>query len=101
MPTYCLHLFLVRLWRERLDQERFEWRGQVKNTSTGEVRYFRNAASLYDALLVLLNNPAGREDAAEDWAANQRIANCQTRPEHRSRVVVVCEAAISAKENSQ
>jgi hypothetical protein len=59
MPTYRLHLFSVRLWREQVDHERSEWRGQVKNVSTGEVRYFRNAVSLYDALLVLLNNPAG------------------------------------------
>ena len=59
MPTYRLHLFSVRLWREQVDHERSEWRGQVKNASTGDVRYFRNAVSLYDALLVLLNNPVG------------------------------------------
>ena len=35
-------LFTLRLWRETLDETRCEWRGAVKNLTTGEVRYFRN-----------------------------------------------------------
>ncbi len=34
-------LFTLRLWREPLDEKRSEWRGEVKNLSTGEARYFR------------------------------------------------------------
>jgi hypothetical protein len=62
--TYQLHLFLLRLWRERLGQDRFEWRGAVKNTSTGEVRYFRNGITLFDALCVMVDDakPSPEED---------------------------------------
>jgi hypothetical protein len=34
-------LFTLRLWVEPLDETRDEWRGAVKNLTTGEVRYFR------------------------------------------------------------
>lgn len=34
-------LFTLRLWQEALGNERCEWRGEIKNLSTGEVRYFR------------------------------------------------------------
>ena len=34
-------IFTLRLWQEPLDHDRSEWRGEVKNLSTGEVRYFR------------------------------------------------------------
>ena len=33
-------LFTLRFWQEALDDTRSEWRGEVKNLSTGEVRYF-------------------------------------------------------------
>jgi hypothetical protein len=56
--SYQLHLFTLRLWQERMDTDLFEWRGEVKNVRTGEVRYFRSAASLYHALLVLLDAPS-------------------------------------------
>ena len=35
-------LFTLRLWQELLDEQRSEWRGEVKNLATGEVRYFRH-----------------------------------------------------------
>lgn len=35
-------LFTLRLWQEPLDETRSEWRGEVKNLSTGESRYFRH-----------------------------------------------------------
>jgi hypothetical protein len=53
---YELHLLTLRLWREWLDNEQFEWRGELKNTSTGEIRYFRDSASLYRAMLALLES---------------------------------------------
>ncbi len=34
-------LFTLRLWQEPLDDTRSEWRGEIKNLSTDEVRYFR------------------------------------------------------------
>ncbi len=34
-------LFVLRLWQEPLDEQRSEWRGEIKNISSGEVRYFR------------------------------------------------------------
>lgn len=35
------NLFVLRLWQEPLDEQRSEWRGEIKNVSSGEVRYFR------------------------------------------------------------
>jgi hypothetical protein len=39
-------IFTIRLWQEVLDDEHIEWRGQVKNIVSGEVRYFRDWATL-------------------------------------------------------
>ena len=47
-------LFTLRLWQESLGQQRTEWRGQIKNLDSGEVRFFRNATTLYQALLLML-----------------------------------------------
>jgi ketosteroid isomerase-like protein len=40
-----------------LNQEEWEWRGEIKNTSTGEVRYFRDFRVLCELLPVLLTEP--------------------------------------------
>jgi hypothetical protein len=34
-------IFTLRLWNEPLGNGQSEWRGEIKNLSTGEVRYFR------------------------------------------------------------
>jgi hypothetical protein len=34
-------LFKLRLWLEPPGEERSEWRGELKNIATREVRYFR------------------------------------------------------------
>ena len=34
-------LFALRLWHEPLGEYSGEWRGEIKNLKTGEVRYFR------------------------------------------------------------
>ena len=34
-------IFTLRLWQEALGNDRSEWRGELKNLSTEEVRYFR------------------------------------------------------------
>jgi hypothetical protein len=49
-PPYQHHLFTLRLWQEALSGEEWEWRGEVKNTRTGELRYFRD----WQALVLLL-----------------------------------------------
>lgn len=48
------HSFTLRLWSERLDDDVYEWRGHLQHTDSGERRYFRDAQSLYDALLNIL-----------------------------------------------
>ena len=34
-------IFTLRLWREPINNEQSEWRGELKNLTTGEVRYIR------------------------------------------------------------
>ena len=48
------NIFTLRLWHEPLGNAEGEWRGEVKNISTGEVRYFRTweeIAALVPAML--------------------------------------------------
>jgi hypothetical protein len=54
---YRLQLFTLRLWLEVLDKEQVEWRGELKNTSTGEARYFRDGATLLSLLAAMLAEP--------------------------------------------
>jgi hypothetical protein len=56
-PPYRLCLFTLRLWQEVLDGEQCEWRGEVKNISTGELRYFRDWHALVHLLPKLLSEP--------------------------------------------
>ncbi len=62
---YQINLFLVRLWREQLEPERFEWRGELKCIQSGEVRYFRSAAALHRAMLAMLEAPEAAEPHPE------------------------------------
>ena len=48
-------LFMVRLWLEDLGNGKTEWRGQVKHVISGEVRYFRDWATLVEQLKVMLS----------------------------------------------
>ncbi len=43
-------ILTLRLWYEPLDDNRSEWRGEVKQLASGEVRYFRRWEEI--ALLV-------------------------------------------------
>jgi hypothetical protein len=54
---YRLHLITLRLWQEVIDGDLWEWRGEVKNTNTGETRYFRDWQALADLLPTLLDTP--------------------------------------------
>ena len=44
------NIFTLRLWHEPLSKDKGEWRGEVKNITTGEVRYFRK----WDEIAVLV-----------------------------------------------
>ena len=57
-PPYQLHLLTLRLWQEVLDEEKWEWRGEVKNTNTGELRYFRDWQVLVDLLPYIVRQPS-------------------------------------------
>lgn len=46
--------FFLRLWREALDQDRHEWRGELLHLDSGEVRYFRSAQTLQTRLWRML-----------------------------------------------
>jgi len=48
------HLFTLRLWLEPLDDERSEWRGELKYTATGEIHYFRRWDQLKETLRLCL-----------------------------------------------
>ena len=55
-------LFTVRLWLEDLGNTKTEWRGRVRHLTSGEVRGFREWATLKRFLLEKLQNPGGEED---------------------------------------
>ena len=62
--SYQLQLFTLRLWSEKLDGERWEWQGEVRNTTTGERHYFRNWQVLADLMSEML--PQGEQAKTED-----------------------------------
>jgi len=41
-------LFTVRVWREELEEGRFEWRGKVQHALSGEARYFHRWEDLIE-----------------------------------------------------
>ena len=43
---YDSQLFTVRVWLEELGNGQTEWRGKVQHVTSGEVRYFRDWATL-------------------------------------------------------
>ena len=67
-PRYRLRLFTLRLWQEVLDGEEWEWRGEIKNTSTGELRYFRDWHALVHLLPKLLSEPSEYQNQDEPEA---------------------------------
>lgn len=48
------HLFTLRLWREAEGEP--AWRGRIYDTTTGDIRYFREWASLIPLLLAMLRD---------------------------------------------
>ena len=48
------HLFTIRVWQEQIGAKQAEWRGKVQVFPSGEVRYFRDWATLVPLLRTLL-----------------------------------------------
>jgi len=48
------HIFTLRLWQEQAAEGKQEWRGRIYDAATGDVRYFRERASLIPLLLAML-----------------------------------------------
>lgn len=55
LPTV---LITLRLWAEPLDNHHHEWRGEIKNVATGEVRYFRRWEDLPHLVPSMLHDGA-------------------------------------------
>ena len=58
-PPSRSHLFTVRVWREDLGHSQSEWRGEVHDVESGEVRYFRDWSTLLTLVQVMLPEPEG------------------------------------------
>ena len=50
-------ILTLRLWHEPLGNDQSEWRGEIKNLSTGEARYFRR----WDEIAALARKMIGTE----------------------------------------
>jgi len=66
MPARSPPIFTIRLWQEALSADLVEWRGEIKNVSSGEVRYFRNWSTLALLLPRML-------DEGEDYSPDREI----------------------------
>jgi hypothetical protein len=53
------HLFTVRVWREDLGHSQSEWRGEVQEVESREVRYFRDWQTLPALLQAMLPKQGG------------------------------------------
>jgi hypothetical protein len=60
-PPTRTHLFTVRVWLEELGAGQTEWRGEVHSVVSGEVRYFRDWATLVALLQAMLPKQAGAD----------------------------------------
>lgn len=61
------YLFMVRVWLEDLGNGKAEWRGQVKHVMSGEVRYFRDWATLIKHITTVLqtDNLSSNEEGVQ------------------------------------
>jgi hypothetical protein len=62
-------IFTIRLWQEAVDADLVEWRGEIKNVSSGEVRYFRDWSMLAQLLPRMLGDGPTDDPTGEnpDW----------------------------------
>jgi hypothetical protein len=63
--SYQLQLFTLQLWQEAVSEGQYEWRGAIKNTSTGEVRYFREWEALVDLVPAMLQAAGAGDDTGD------------------------------------
>ncbi|MBI5935045.1 MAG: hypothetical protein HY867_15170 [Chloroflexi bacterium] len=49
--------FILRIWREKTDNESFLWRGSVSNAQSGERLYFQTMEQLKDAVTRMIETP--------------------------------------------
>jgi hypothetical protein len=85
MP-YQLHYFTLRLWLEVVRDEQVEWRGELRNTSTGEIRYFRQGPMLLDILSVMMAAPKeGEWTNLEGAPGLEQMPHDGTEPESSTR----------------
>jgi hypothetical protein len=54
-PGSRSHLFTIRVWEEEIGSNQNEWRGKIQLFTTGDVRYFREWATLAPLLLTMLS----------------------------------------------
>jgi hypothetical protein len=68
-------LFIIRLWKEDTPTSALEYRGRVQHALSGEVRHFRDWATLIEFLVALFEQ--GEEaDKDHDWIDLQTVLNC-------------------------
>ncbi|MFZ1752438.1 MAG: hypothetical protein WAU10_01795 [Caldilineaceae bacterium] len=67
-PTDRPHdpLYTLRLWPEVLDAEHWEWRGELKDLNTGEVRYFRRWSEVVELLVEMLGETTESPDVQHE-----------------------------------
>jgi len=58
-PPSRTHLFTVRVWREDLGEGQTEWRGEVQEVVSGEMRYFREWQTLPALVQAMLPKQGG------------------------------------------
>jgi len=71
-PSSRSHLFTVRVWLEDLGQGQSEWRGEVHEVLSGEVRYFRAWPALLTLVQEMLPKP---EDSGVPELQHENQAN--------------------------
>ena len=60
-------LFTLRFWVEKLEDDRFEWRGQLRHISSGHVEYFRKWVELVPLILsALRRSGTSSQEAGHD-----------------------------------
>ena len=60
-PPSRSHLFTLRVWREDLGQGQSEWRGEVHEVESREVRYFRDWSTLLTLVQAMLLEKEGSD----------------------------------------
>ena len=58
--SHATQLFVLRIWLEEIGNGRSEWRVQLQQVGSGEVRYFRDWQMLIACLVEMLTQPENR-----------------------------------------